>query len=1168
VVVGFIMVGGSAATAGPGGSISGRVVDGSGTPVSGFCVNVENGPSGQTDGSGVYTIGGVSAGSHRVQYSDCRATPQYVTQWYLGHPDSGSAELVGVIDGADTPLADVQLALGVSVSGTVTDTNHAPIAGIAVNVNPTNPGSASVGAQTDASGNYTTSPALPGDYKVQFSDNGPTPTWAREYFNQKPSWNTADTVTLKTTDGSVHGGIDAQLSAGATVEGTATGPGGISLPGICVDANVPNNGGYDGVGSATTASDGTYRIEALPATGVRIRFHDCNGGPYVEQWFDAKADFNSSTPVVLTAGTDRRDVNAQLVTGVSVAGHVTDTHGNPIAGISVNVNPTNSGSGGWAQTDSTGGYTTTAVIPGDYRVQFTAPGPNQAWASQYWNAKPSWNNADILTLAAGDAPVRGGVDAQLSAAAAVTGTVTAAGGGPAAGVCVSAQVDSPNGSDWVGGATSATDGTYTIGGVPATAVKIDFRDCNAVGPYVEQYWNDKPDFSSAVPLTLAPGEKRSGIDAQLAAAAEITGTVTDLATTPLEGICVQATTGTFVGGLAHTDSHGNYVINLATPGDYRVQFVDCTNTPTFAGQWWDGQPGSATASIVKVATGHVVTSINAALSPGAVGTISGTVVNSHHVAMSSACVIAYLPNQYAIFAPVHADGTYTVAGVPSGTYALAFVGCSGGNPSQTVQDPESSGTTYDAVWWHGVPLHLDANSNNGGPDPIAQGANLVTLQSAQDRTGYDWCFGCAAASTPARLAFSTEPGGGTEGKALATQPVVSIQNAAGHVLAGNTSPVTLSITPGTGSPGATLTCTTNPVTGVNGMARFGGCSIDRPGTGYTLTAVTDGLVATSTSFDVQSTMTPIPTPIFGQDAIATAIAVSQAEFPGSSSLSLNAPAASGLASAVVLARSDFFSDALAGGPLAAKVDGPLLITPGASASSSVDPRVLAEIQRVLPAGKTVYLLGGPLALDPGIDTALTHLGFTVQRIRGANEFATAVEIASVLGNPSTIFEATGLNFPDPLSAVPAAIHTGGAILLTNGSTQAPETATYLAAHPPATRYAIGGPLAAFGADPSATPVFGPDAFGTSAAVATTFFPHAAIFGAATGLDYPDALTGAVYMATGGRLGPVLLVNTHSPLPPTIAAYLGQLGAGAHGYVFGGPLAVAPDVFTALQAASG
>ena len=173
-------------------------------------------------------------------------------------------------------------------------------------------------------------------------------------------------------------------------------------------------------------------------------------------------------------------------------------------------------------------------------------------------------------------------------------------------------------------------------------------------------------------------------------------------------------------------------------------------------------------------------------------------------------------------------------------------------------------------------------------------------------------------------------------------------------------------------------------------------------------------------------------------------------------------------------------------------------------------------------------------------------------------------IANQLGNPSTVFEATGLNFPDALSAVPAAIHTGAAILLTNGTTQAPETATYLGAHPGDTRYAIGGPLAAYGADPSATPVYGADLFGTSAAVATRFFPNASIFGAATGLNYPDALSGGVFMATGARLGPMLLVNTNAPLPPTIATYLGLLAQSSQGYVFGGPIAVANDVLTALQ----
>ena len=161
------------------------------------------------------------------------------------------------------------------------------------------------------------------------------------------------------------------------------------------------------------------------------------------------------------------------------------------------------------------------------------------------------------------------------------------------------------------------------------------------------------------------------------------------------------------------------------------------------------------------------------------------------------------------------------------------------------------------------------------------------------------------------------------------------------------------------------------------------------------------------------------------------------------------------------------------------------------------------------------------------------------RVAGLNQFATAVAIATVLGNPTTIFEATGLHFADALSAVPAAIEAEGAILLTNGPKQAPETAAYLAIHPSA-RFAIGGPLAAAGADPSAVAVFGQDLYGTSAAVASTFFPDPDIFGVATGVNFPDVLAGGVFMATDGRLGPMLLVNTHTPLPPTIATYTANL----------------------------
>jgi Peptidase A4 family/ell wall binding domain 2 (CWB2)/Putative Ig domain len=295
--------------------------------------------------------------------------------------------------------------------------------------------------------------------------------------------------------------------------------------------------------------------------------------------------------------------------------------------------------------------------------------------------------------------------------------------------------------------------------------------------------------------------------------------------------------------------------------------------------------------------------------------------------------------------------------------------------------------------------------------------------------------------------------------------------------------------------------------------------------------------------------------IYGTDAIGTSIAVSQAEFP-----------ANGSAQAVVLARSDFFSDALAGGPLAARVGGPLLITPGASLSTSLDPRVQAEIQRVLPVGRTVYILGGDLALSPDIDATLEGLGYPVVREGGADEYATAVDIAEALGNPRTIFEATGLAFPDALSAVPAAIAANGAILLTDGPTQSPETAAYLAAHPSDFRYAIGGPLAAAGADPTATPVYGQDLYGTSAAVASTFFPLTRTFGAATGAEFPDALSGGVFMGAPATNGPVLLVPPSGSLPPTIASYLsGVKSTVQQGYLFGGPLAVGDDVLAQLEA---
>jgi putative cell wall-binding protein len=287
----------------------------------------------------------------------------------------------------------------------------------------------------------------------------------------------------------------------------------------------------------------------------------------------------------------------------------------------------------------------------------------------------------------------------------------------------------------------------------------------------------------------------------------------------------------------------------------------------------------------------------------------------------------------------------------------------------------------------------------------------------------------------------------------------------------------------------------------------------------------------------------------GTDRIDTAVNVSKFLFPTGTATP---------AKTVVLARSDpgQFADALVGQPLAFAKGGPILLTP----STSLDPRTQAEIQRLLPAGGTVTLLGGTVAITPAVQSQLVALGYTIVRYGGVDRFATAAIIADQgLGNPTTVFETTGLDFADALTAGAAASHLTASVLLTAGSTVPGPTAAYLAAHPPTKRYAVGGPAAA--ADPSATAESGSDRYATSAAVATNLFSAPTVAGLATGLDYPDALSGGTFMSFAR--GPLVLVQPDA-VPATVASYLKTNGSTlVGGFLFGGTTAVSEATRVAI-----
>jgi hypothetical protein len=143
----------------------------------------------------------------------------------------------------------------------------------------------------------------------------------------------------------------------------------------------------------------------------------------------------------------------------------------------------------------------------------------------------------------------------------------------------------------------------------------------------------------------------------------------------------------------------------------------------------------------------------------------------------------------------------------------------------------------------GNPVVFSVDASSGAGVCSVSGTNGATVNYLTAGT-------CVIDANQAAGNFTSQPGGGASGTAWPVQPTVSVENASGGVVTGNSSAVTLAIAPQPGS-GATLGCTANPVTASAGVASFAGCKITGKTGSYTLKA-TDGSLtpATSSSFSL------------------------------------------------------------------------------------------------------------------------------------------------------------------------------------------------------------------------------------------------------------------------------------------------------------------------------
>jgi putative cell wall-binding protein len=253
----------------------------------------------------------------------------------------------------------------------------------------------------------------------------------------------------------------------------------------------------------------------------------------------------------------------------------------------------------------------------------------------------------------------------------------------------------------------------------------------------------------------------------------------------------------------------------------------------------------------------------------------------------------------------------------------------------------------------------------------------------------------------------------------------------------------------------------------------------------------------------------ITTRTYGATRYQSAVAVSQAAFPDPG------------VPVVFIATGENWPDALAGGPAAKVLGGPLLLVQ----PDAIPDVTLAELTRLAPL--RIVVLGGPAVVP---DDILGQLGAVAptERWAGDDRYATAVAIsAATFADPGVpiVFIATGENYPDAVVGASAGAAMGGPVLLVHADAIPDVVAAELTRLAPAAIRVLGGSgvvsdavleaLRAF--SPDVDRLAGADRYETAAAVSAYAYQPGGSVRLATGLNFPDAL--AV-----GPLGlPLLLV---------------------------------------------
>lgn len=610
----------------PPGLITGRITnDMDGTGIAFLSVVIENlltqaSVAVDTDSDGNYTAQAPS-GTYLV-YCD---QGNYIKQYYRTAGSETTATPVAVSAESTAGNIDISLVPYGTISGIVTQApDGMPKDWVGVNVVDALTGTRIGYDYSDAEGIYMVDQLPPGRYKVYAWDYN----YNQVYYSS--SGGGTDLAIVVVTGGTTTPDIDILLPAKPVgtgkITGTVTYEGGMP----CADISV-----RCGIGSARTASDGTYALIHLPA------------GEYEVSVYDSLAKSSVVKQVSLEDGETQSGIDLTLTPPSGISGTLTEASDNSAIAYQriYAYDAANGKSIGYDYTDSEGHYLISDLSPGNYHIKSSA----YRFLNEYYDNVFDVASATPVSVTQGK--ITPGIDLALGHTGSISGTISRA-------------VD------------NLPIATYTLNDLIPGEYMIKAKALDS--GYQTTYYADVLDAAVATPIIVASNEALTQKDIRLALGdGTQEGTISGIVTRALDGLplagikvsALDAATGNTI-GFVHTKLDGSYAIKGLLPGEYKVTVL--TRGIDYLAAFNGNVTDADNAAPITVTAGNIRSDVDFSLKNSA--RITGMVTHAQDsTPISRLWVYAESVNSdvpHTHYSQTRTDGSYTIAGLQAGDYLL------------------------------------------------------------------------------------------------------------------------------------------------------------------------------------------------------------------------------------------------------------------------------------------------------------------------------------------------------------------------------------------------------------------------------------------------------------------------------------------------------------------